>query len=116
MIFLVAPSDMHLHYGDLLSSEERYVTDVEFLVGGETFTAHQLVLAARSPVFMTELFGLMKEGTTVNKIPIFDMEAQVLGLYLCLSTQTCCRRWIKKMRPQWLNIYLLQQTSMACIG
>uniref|UniRef100_A0A0D3HDZ8 BTB domain-containing protein n=1 Tax=Oryza barthii TaxID=65489 RepID=A0A0D3HDZ8_9ORYZ len=78
----VPPSDMHLHYGDLLSSEERYATDVEFLVGGETFTAHRLVLAARSPVFMVELFGPMKEGTTVNKIHIFDMEAQVFRALL----------------------------------
>ncbi|EEC67016.1 hypothetical protein OsI_33736 [Oryza sativa Indica Group] len=78
----VPPSDMHLYYGDLLSSEERYATDVEFLVGGETFAAHRLVLAARSPVFMVELFGPMKESTTVNKIQIFDMEAQVFRVLL----------------------------------
>uniref|UniRef100_A0A0E0ISC9 BTB domain-containing protein n=1 Tax=Oryza nivara TaxID=4536 RepID=A0A0E0ISC9_ORYNI len=78
----VPPSDMHLYYGDLLLSEERYATDVEFLVGGETFAAHRLVLAARSPVFMVELFGPMKESTTVNKIQIFDMEAQVFRVLL----------------------------------
>uniref|UniRef100_A0A0E0M7Y3 BTB domain-containing protein n=1 Tax=Oryza punctata TaxID=4537 RepID=A0A0E0M7Y3_ORYPU len=78
---VVPPSDMHLHYGDLLSSE-RCDTDVEFLVGGETFTAHRLVLAARSPVFMAELFGPMKEGTTANIIQIFDMEARVFKALL----------------------------------
>jgi speckle-type POZ protein len=38
--------------------------DVTFHVGagGETFTAHRCVLAARSPVFMAQLFGPWKEN------------------------------------------------------
>jgi speckle-type POZ protein len=46
---LVPPSDMHRHLGGLLSS--KVGADIEFLVGGETFVAHRLVLRARSPVF-----------------------------------------------------------------
>uniref|UniRef100_A0A0E0QNE7 BTB domain-containing protein n=1 Tax=Oryza rufipogon TaxID=4529 RepID=A0A0E0QNE7_ORYRU len=37
-------------------------SDVPFSVGGETFHAHHAVLAARSPVFKTELLGSMAES------------------------------------------------------
>ncbi|BAT11024.1 Os10g0439333, partial [Oryza sativa Japonica Group] len=74
------PSDMHRHYGDLLSS--KLGTDVEFVVGGETFTAHRLVLAARSPVFKIELFRTTEERTTPNAIPINDTDAQVFRAML----------------------------------
>ncbi|KAK1648053.1 hypothetical protein QYE76_065858 [Lolium multiflorum] len=68
------PSDMHRHFGQLLSSGEG--SDVTFQVGGETIAAHRCVLAARSSVFMAELFGPMKE-TTDACVPISDMEAEV---------------------------------------
>ncbi|VAI36533.1 unnamed protein product [Triticum turgidum subsp. durum] len=76
----VPPSDLHQHLGILLSSKAG--VDVEFRVGGETFSAHRLVLAARSPVFRAEFFGSMKEGTTTEAIPIDDMEAQVFNALL----------------------------------
>jgi speckle-type POZ protein len=81
-IVAVPPSsDMHLHYGDLLSSKR--CADVEFLVGGETFAAHRLVLAVRSPVFVAEHFGPMKEGVNVNDVvEINDMDAQVFKALL----------------------------------
>uniref|UniRef100_A0A0D9XK02 BTB domain-containing protein n=1 Tax=Leersia perrieri TaxID=77586 RepID=A0A0D9XK02_9ORYZ len=78
---MASPSDMHLHYGNLLSSKRG--TDVELIVGGKTFNAHRLVLATRSPVFMAQLFGQMKEGTSVNNVVhIDDMEAQVFEILL----------------------------------
>ncbi|KAK3153730.1 hypothetical protein QOZ80_2BG0180380 [Eleusine coracana subsp. coracana] len=76
----VPPPDMHRHFGDLLSSKEG--VDVRFRVGAETFSAHRLVLAARSPVFKAELYGAMKESATSNIIPIDDMEAQVFSALL----------------------------------
>ncbi|EAY78635.1 hypothetical protein OsI_33734 [Oryza sativa Indica Group] len=81
-IVVVPPSsNMHLHYGDLLSSKR--CADVEFLVGGVTFAAHRLVLAVRSPVFVAEHFGPMKEGVNVNDvIEINDMDAQVFKALL----------------------------------
>jgi speckle-type POZ protein len=55
--------------------------DVEFLVGGETFTAHGLVLRARSPVFKAGLSvpTMTKEDVATNTavIEIEDMEAPV---------------------------------------
>uniref|UniRef100_A0A8I6YLB3 BTB domain-containing protein n=2 Tax=Hordeum vulgare subsp. vulgare TaxID=112509 RepID=A0A8I6YLB3_HORVV len=76
----VPPSDMHRHFGDLLSSKAG--VDVEFRVAGETFSAHRLVLAARSPVFRAEFFGPMKEGTTTEAICIDDIEADVFKALL----------------------------------
>ncbi|XBH60291.1 hypothetical protein VPH35_114908 [Triticum aestivum] len=50
---------------------------------GEMFTAHRCVLAARSTVFMAQLFGPMKEGTTTSgAIQIKDMEAKVFRALL----------------------------------
>ncbi|KAK3152909.1 hypothetical protein QOZ80_2BG0165170 [Eleusine coracana subsp. coracana] len=58
----------HLH--DVLAA-----TDVRFLVGGETFSAHKCVLEARSPAFVAELFT--GDTTTRDCIRIDDMPAQV---------------------------------------
>ncbi|XP_051230420.1 BTB/POZ and MATH domain-containing protein 1-like [Lolium perenne] len=76
----VPPPDMQRHFGDLLSS--KVGIDVKFRVGQETFSAHRLVLAARSPVFRAEFFGPMKEGTMREAIQIDDMEAEVFKALL----------------------------------
>ncbi|CAM0943990.1 unnamed protein product [Alopecurus aequalis] len=49
-------------------------TDVSFNVGGESFSAHRLVLAARSQVFNAELYGPMAESKMMS-ITIEDMES-----------------------------------------
>ncbi|CAN6318384.1 unnamed protein product [Urochloa humidicola] len=76
----VPESDLHQHFAWLLKSEEG--TDVTFQVGGETLSAHRCVLAARSTVFRTELFGQMKEDSTNSVIRIDDMEANFFRLLL----------------------------------
>uniref|UniRef100_K3ZNF3 BTB domain-containing protein n=1 Tax=Setaria italica TaxID=4555 RepID=K3ZNF3_SETIT len=73
------PSDLHQHLGNLLSSQVG--ADVVFDVGGETFTAHRYVLAARSPVFMAELYGTTKE-TTADRVRISDVEPEVFRAFL----------------------------------
>jgi speckle-type POZ protein len=75
----VPPSDMRHQYGELLSSGKG--ADVMFEVGGETFSAHRCVLAARSSVFMAELFGPMKEHTAA-RVRIDDMDARVFRAML----------------------------------
>ena len=70
----VSPSNIGLHFGQLLESGKR--TDVSFEVDGEVFPAHKLVLAARSPVFRAQLFGPMKDQSTKH-IKVEDMEAPV---------------------------------------
>ncbi|KAM0822060.1 hypothetical protein ACQ4PT_071752 [Festuca glaucescens] len=54
----VSPSKLSQHLGKLLAEKG---SDVTFSVGGETFAAHKIILAARSPVFEAELYGEMKE-------------------------------------------------------
>ncbi|PVH31856.1 hypothetical protein PAHAL_9G248000 [Panicum hallii] len=65
---VVLPSDMHQHFGHLLSSKEG--TDVKFRVGRKTFSAHRLVLSMRSP------------STSTNVICINDKEAEVFDALL----------------------------------
>ncbi|KAK3163751.1 hypothetical protein QOZ80_1AG0007870 [Eleusine coracana subsp. coracana] len=55
--------------------------DVTFVVSGESFAAHKNVLPARSPVFMAEFFGKMKENTS-RCIEIKEMEATVFKALL----------------------------------
>jgi speckle-type POZ protein len=57
-----------------MMSDKQEFTDVSFNVGGESFSAHRLVLAARSPVFKAELYGPMAESK-MTSITIQDMEA-----------------------------------------
>ncbi|KAI5680331.1 hypothetical protein M9H77_01558 [Catharanthus roseus] len=75
----VPPSDIGLHFGQLLESGKG--TDVTFEVNGESFTAHKLVLAARSPVFRAQLFGPMKDQNTQH-IRVEDMESPVFKALL----------------------------------
>ncbi|CAN6323661.1 unnamed protein product [Urochloa humidicola] len=76
-------SDLQRHIGNLLVAKQG--TDTTFQVGGETFSAHRCVLAARSPVFGEELFGATRESTTTttgNCIRIDDMLAHVFEALL----------------------------------
>ncbi|CAD6341526.1 unnamed protein product [Miscanthus lutarioriparius] len=70
---------MHLHLGRLLAGGDG--TDVTFEVAGETVAAHSYILAARSPVFMAQLFGPMKEKSMAC-VRIEDMEARVFRALL----------------------------------
>ncbi|XP_044951494.1 BTB/POZ and MATH domain-containing protein 2-like [Hordeum vulgare subsp. vulgare] len=62
------------HFGDLLQSKEG--ADITFEVDGEDFAAHRCVLAARSTVFKSQLFGAMNESSVVK---ISDIKANVFG-------------------------------------
>lgn len=70
----VPPPNINQHFGKLL--ESRKGSDVTFEVKGETFAAHKLVLAARSPVFRAQLYGPMKDKNT-QYIHVEDVEAPV---------------------------------------
>ncbi|KAF8646547.1 hypothetical protein HU200_065768 [Digitaria exilis] len=60
-VIRVPPPDIKEHFGKLLDSTDG--TDVSFAIDGETFHAHRVVLAARSPVFKAKLLGSMVEAT-----------------------------------------------------
>jgi len=75
----VPSSDLHKQFGELLRSQMG--ADITFLVAGEPVAAHRSVLAARSPVFMAEFFGDMKEKASPC-VEINDMEAEVFRAML----------------------------------
>lgn len=75
----VPPSNIGEHFGKLLESGKG--SDVNFEVDGDTFSAHKLVLAARSPVFRAQLFGPMKDRNT-QCIKVEDMKAPVFKALL----------------------------------
>ncbi|CAN6206995.1 unnamed protein product [Urochloa humidicola] len=70
----VPSSDLSQQFGELLRSQKG--ADITFLVSGVSAAAHRSVLAARSPVFMGELFGGMKESASPC-VEIKDMEVEV---------------------------------------
>ncbi|KAF7046056.1 hypothetical protein CFC21_055107 [Triticum aestivum] len=82
-------SDIDQHFNILLQT--KVGADVTFEVSGEMFTAHRCVLAARSKVFMTQLFGPMKEDiTTSGVIHVKDMRASVfMALLRFIYTDSC---------------------------
>ncbi|GJM97722.1 hypothetical protein PR202_ga14671 [Eleusine coracana subsp. coracana] len=76
---LTLSSGLHNHLGELL--QKGTGADVTFLVSGESFVAHKDMLASRSPVFMAEFFGHMKEKHSQD-VEIEDMEASVFEAML----------------------------------
>ncbi|CAN6334040.1 unnamed protein product [Urochloa humidicola] len=77
----VPAPDLPRHLGELLHSKAG--ADVTFAVStsGESFAAHKAMLATRSPVFMAEFFGQMKEKDA-RVVEIRDMDAAVFKAML----------------------------------
>ena len=79
----VPDSDIGYHFGSLLDSNEG--VDVILNVGGESFHAHKLVLAARSSVFRSKFFddeldgekNEVDESEALKEIVIDDIEPKV---------------------------------------
>ncbi|KAM7528363.1 hypothetical protein LguiB_031773 [Lonicera macranthoides] len=74
----VPESDIGARFGTLLETMEG--SDVVFSVAGENFNAHKLVLAARSTVFRSELFG--KPEADEKEIIVTDIEPKVFKAML----------------------------------
>ncbi|XP_037424992.1 BTB/POZ and MATH domain-containing protein 1-like [Triticum dicoccoides] len=70
----VPPSDLADNLGTWLETGEE--ADVTFIVRGESFPAHKILLAMRSPVFKAELYGPMGNRTARN-ITVEDMQPAV---------------------------------------
>ncbi|KAK6933122.1 BTB/POZ domain [Dillenia turbinata] len=73
------PSDMGQSIKYLLDSEVG--CDIVFQVGDETFKAHKLILAARSPVFRAQFFGLIG-NPNMDKVVIEDVEPSIFKAML----------------------------------
>lgn len=70
----VPPSDMGKNLKYLMDSETG--CDITFHVGDETFKAHKLILAARSPVFRAQFFGLIGDPKT-DTVELADIEPSI---------------------------------------
>ena len=76
---VVPPGNILQQLGHLL--DNGVGTDVTFKVDEQTFSAHKCILAARSPVFLAQFFGAMKEKSDTT-IEIKEMEAPVFKALL----------------------------------
>ncbi|CAA3002782.1 BTB/POZ and MATH domain-containing protein 3-like isoform X3 [Olea europaea var. sylvestris] len=76
---LVPPSDMGENLTYLLDSE--LGCDIVFQVGEETFKAHKLILATRSPVFRAQFFGLVG-NPNADKVELEDIEPSIFKAML----------------------------------
>lgn len=70
----IPPSDMGQNLKYLLESETG--CDIVFRIGDETFKAHKLILAARSPVFRAQFFGLVGD-TNMDEVELKDVEPSI---------------------------------------
>lgn len=75
----IPPSDMGSSFKDLLENE--IGCDIVFKVGDEKFNAHKLVLAARSPVFRAQFFGLVG-NTNMDTVVLEDVEPSIFKAML----------------------------------
>ncbi|XP_031485281.1 BTB/POZ and MATH domain-containing protein 3 [Nymphaea colorata] len=73
------PSSMGQSLKEFLDSGLGY--DITFEVGGETYRAHKLILAARSPVFRAQFYGLIGDPK-MDKVVVEDMEPPVFKAML----------------------------------
>ncbi|RID69972.1 hypothetical protein BRARA_C02029 [Brassica rapa] len=72
-------SDMGQGLKDLIDSEVG--CDIAFQVGDETYKAHKLILAARSPVFRAQFYGPIGNNN-VERIVIEDIEPSIFKAML----------------------------------
>ena len=71
-------------FGNAFSSRE--FSDVQIVCGGQVFECHQVVLAARSPVFRAMFQSNMKEKET-RKVEVPDISPEVLSeMYFFIYT------------------------------
>lgn len=79
----VPPPDMIQNLKVLL--ESKIGSDITFEVGNEFFRAHKVILAARSPVFRAQFFGLVgnpdMEIVVIKEVDPFAFKAMLLFLY-----------------------------------
>ncbi|KAL2541619.1 BTB/POZ and MATH domain-containing protein 3 [Abeliophyllum distichum] len=75
----VPPSDMGENLKYLLDFE--LGCDIVFQIGEETFKAHKLILATRSPVFRAQFFGLVGNPNS-DKVELEDIEPSIFKAML----------------------------------
>ena len=86
----VPESNIGEQFGAILDEGEN--TDIIFNVGRESFPAHKLVLATRSPVFKAQLFGPLADHNK-DLIDVSDIEPPVFKVFssfsFCVEVKLC---------------------------
>lgn len=108
----VPPSDIGKQFGKLLESGR--FTDVNFEVDGESFAAHKLILATRSPVFKAQLFGPLKDQNT-QCIKVEDMEVPVFKalLHFIYWDALPDMEELVDLSPKWASTLMAQHLLAA---
>lgn len=109
----VPPSDIGQQYGVLL--ETGMGTDVDFEVDGELFSAHKLVLAARSPVFRAQLWDPMRDPNT-RCIKVQDIRAPVFKTllhFLYWDALPDTQDHLLGLNSKWASIMMAQHLLAA---
>eukprot|EP00262_Sarcandra_glabra_P018401 TRINITY_DN658_c0_g1_i1.p1 TRINITY_DN658_c0_g1~~TRINITY_DN658_c0_g1_i1.p1 ORF type:complete len:355 (+),score=35.26 TRINITY_DN658_c0_g1_i1:212-1276(+) len=102
----VPPLDMGQGLKELL--ESGIGSDIVFEVGDETFKAHKLILAARSPVFRAQFFGLIG-NPNMDKVVVEDVEPPVFKAMLLFMYSDV----LPDLRELTGSISLCTSTSMV---
>ena len=74
----VPPSDMGQNLKFLLETQTG--CDIMFRIGQETFKAHKLILAARSPVFRAQFFGLVG-NPNMDEVELEDVDPSIFKVF-----------------------------------
>ncbi|XP_026429307.1 BTB/POZ and MATH domain-containing protein 3-like [Papaver somniferum] len=89
--YVIPPSDMIQNLKGLLESE--IGSHITFRVGNEFFKAHKSILAARSPVYRAQFFGLVDspdmETIVIKEFEPFAFKAMLLFLYSDVLPEPC---------------------------
>ncbi|GKA57416.1 BTB/POZ and MATH domain-containing protein 3 isoform X2, partial [Tanacetum coccineum] len=75
----IPPSDMGQNLKYLLETETG--CDIAFRIKGETFKGHKLILAARSPVFRAQFFGLVG-NPNMDEVELEDIEPSIFKIQI----------------------------------
>lgn len=75
---VVPPPDMGRDFKSLFESQVG--CDIVFKVKGESFKAHKLILAARSPVFRAQFFGLVGDPG-LGEVVVEDIEPFIFKVF-----------------------------------
>ncbi|MBA0574570.1 hypothetical protein Golob_001762 [Gossypium lobatum] len=105
----VPESDIGAHFGMLLENMEG--SDITFDVAGEKFHSHKLVLAARSPVFRSEIFDGVDDQK--KEMVITDLEPRVFKALLHFIYRDTLSEDVESVESSSASLSSVSETLIA---